>query len=246
MTPLGDDTPVFVISVAAELSGMHPQTLRQYDRLGLVTPGRSGGGGRRYSARDVALLREVQRLSQEEGVNLAGIKRVIELENQVEASRPASRSWPASSSRPRRRSRSPTTGRSPVCGATWCRAEERAGGLGSPSAADPPRTSGTSTDPLRNTGETGSSGLRPHGPARAATIPAHDAPGGASPPRGEPPCIHARTDAAPPAPPPAAPWSRSRPPRWPRRSPSRRTPRPATSRAPRHGAVRAARPGCRP
>ncbi|MCW2605998.1 MAG: hspR [Frankiales bacterium] len=82
---MDDDRPVFVISVAAELSGMHPQTLRQYDRLGLVTPGRSGGGGRRYSARDVALLREVQRLSQEEGVNLAGIKRVIELENQVEA-----------------------------------------------------------------------------------------------------------------------------------------------------------------
>jgi MerR family transcriptional regulator/heat shock protein HspR len=84
---MDDDAPVFVISVAAELSGMHPQTLRQYDRLGLVTPGRSGGGGRRYSARDVALLREVQRLSQEEGVNLAGIKRVIELENQVEALR---------------------------------------------------------------------------------------------------------------------------------------------------------------
>ena len=82
-----DDRPVFVISVAAELAGMHPQTLRQYDRLGLVTPGRSGGGGRRYSPRDVALLREVQRLSQEEGVNLAGIKRVIELENHVEALR---------------------------------------------------------------------------------------------------------------------------------------------------------------
>ena len=74
-----------MISVAAELSGMHPQTLRQYDRLGLVSPGRSGGGGRRYSARDVAALREVQRLSQEEGVNLAGIKRIMELENQVEA-----------------------------------------------------------------------------------------------------------------------------------------------------------------
>jgi MerR family transcriptional regulator/heat shock protein HspR len=85
MNALGDDTPVFVISVAAELSGMHPQTLRQYDRLGLVTPGRSGGGGRRYSARDVALLREVQRLSQEEGVSLPGIKRIIELENHVEA-----------------------------------------------------------------------------------------------------------------------------------------------------------------
>ena len=79
------DTPVFVISVAAQLAGLHPQTLRQYDRLGLVTPGRSGGGGRRYSPRDVELLREVQRLSQEEGVNLAGIKRVIELENQVTA-----------------------------------------------------------------------------------------------------------------------------------------------------------------
>src|ERR671933_781535 len=80
-----DDSPVFVISVAAQLAGMHPQTLRQYDRLGLVTPGRAGGGGRRYSPRDVALLREVQRLSQEEGVNLAGIKRIIELENQVGA-----------------------------------------------------------------------------------------------------------------------------------------------------------------
>jgi MerR family transcriptional regulator/heat shock protein HspR len=86
MTPsFEDDRPVFVISVAAQLAGMHPQTLRQYDRLGLVSPGRAGGGGRRYSARDVALLREVQRLSQEEGVNLAGIKRVIELENHVEA-----------------------------------------------------------------------------------------------------------------------------------------------------------------
>ena len=82
---MDDDAPVFVISVAAELSGMHPQTLRQYDRLGLVQPGRAAGGGRRYSARDVALLREVQRLSQEHGVNLAGIKRIIELEHQVQA-----------------------------------------------------------------------------------------------------------------------------------------------------------------
>jgi MerR family transcriptional regulator/heat shock protein HspR len=78
---------VFVISVAAELAGMHPQTLRQYDRLGLVSPQRAGGGGRRYSEEDVALLREVQRLSQEEGVNLAGIKRIIELENEVAALR---------------------------------------------------------------------------------------------------------------------------------------------------------------
>jgi MerR family transcriptional regulator/heat shock protein HspR len=83
--PLPDDAPVFVISVAAELAGMHAQTLRQYDRLGLVSPGRTRGGGRRYSTRDVALLREVQRLSQEDGVNLAGIKRIIDLESQVEA-----------------------------------------------------------------------------------------------------------------------------------------------------------------
>ncbi|NOR98528.1 heat shock protein transcriptional repressor HspR [Mycobacteroides abscessus] len=75
----------FLISVAAELAGMHAQTLRTYDRLGLVSPERTTGGGRRYSQRDVDLLREVQRLSQDEGVNLAGIKRVIELTNQVEA-----------------------------------------------------------------------------------------------------------------------------------------------------------------
>ncbi|RMB77215.1 MerR family transcriptional regulator [Rhodococcus sp. SBT000017] len=79
------DAQVFVISVAAQLAGMHAQTLRTYDRLGLVTPHRTTGGGRRYSPRDVALLREVQRLSQDEGVNLAGIKRIIELTNQVEA-----------------------------------------------------------------------------------------------------------------------------------------------------------------
>jgi len=83
--PVAEDAPVFVISVAAQLAGMHAQTLRQYDRLGLVRPGRTPGGGRRYSPRDVALLREVQRLSQEDGVNLAGIKRIIELESQVEA-----------------------------------------------------------------------------------------------------------------------------------------------------------------
>lgn len=80
-------TPAYVISVAAELSGMHPQTLRQYDRLGLVTPGRTGGGGRRYSAHDVEQLREIQRLSQEEGMNLAGVRRVLDLENQVAALR---------------------------------------------------------------------------------------------------------------------------------------------------------------
>lgn len=76
---------VFVISVAAELSGMHAQTLRTYDRLGLVTPARTRGGGRRYSQRDIAMLRKIQRLSQDEGVNLAGIKAIIELTEQRDA-----------------------------------------------------------------------------------------------------------------------------------------------------------------
>ena len=78
-----EDTPVFAISVAARMAGMHPQTLRQYDRLGLVSPGRTRGRGRRYSARDVATLREVQRLSQDEGVNLAGIKQILDLAEEV-------------------------------------------------------------------------------------------------------------------------------------------------------------------
>ncbi len=78
------DSPVLAISVAAELAGMHPQTLRQYDRLGLVSPSRTHGRGRRYSLRDVATLREVQRLSQDEGINLAGIKRILALEHEVE------------------------------------------------------------------------------------------------------------------------------------------------------------------
>ncbi len=83
--PKESSARTFLISVAAELAGMHAQTLRTYDRLGLVSPDRSSGGGRRYSQHDVDLLREVQRLSQDEGVNLAGIKRIIELTNQVEA-----------------------------------------------------------------------------------------------------------------------------------------------------------------
>jgi MerR family transcriptional regulator/heat shock protein HspR len=78
---LSDDTPVYVISVAAQLSGLHPQTLRTYDRLGLVSPGRAAGRGRRYSLRDILILREVQRLSHDEGVNLSGIKRILELES---------------------------------------------------------------------------------------------------------------------------------------------------------------------
>lgn len=84
---LGPDESVLVISVAAEMSGLHAQTLRTYDRLGIVSPERTRGGGRRYSLRDVALLREVQRLSQDEGVNLAGVKRIMELTNQADALR---------------------------------------------------------------------------------------------------------------------------------------------------------------
>jgi len=79
-----DRTPIYVISVAAQLAGMHPQTLRQYDRLGLVTPSRTAGRGRRYSAYDVARLRYVQHLSQDEGVNLAGIQHILALQSEVD------------------------------------------------------------------------------------------------------------------------------------------------------------------
>jgi MerR family transcriptional regulator/heat shock protein HspR len=75
-----DDEAVYVISIASQLSGMHPQTLRQYDRMGLVSPGRASGRGRRYSLRDIASLRNIQRLVGE-GINLAGIARIIELES---------------------------------------------------------------------------------------------------------------------------------------------------------------------
>jgi len=76
------DAPVYVISVAAQLTGLHPQTLRAYDRLGLVTPGRAGGGGRRYSSRDITLLTQVAELTAE-GLGLEGVRRVLELENKV-------------------------------------------------------------------------------------------------------------------------------------------------------------------
>ncbi|WP_411702608.1 heat shock protein transcriptional repressor HspR [Corynebacterium sp. LaCa142] len=88
----GSGTAVYVISVAAELSGMHAQTLRTYDRMGLVSPARTRGGGRRYSDRDIELLRKIQALSQDDGVNLAGIKSIIELteeRDQLEAERDA-------------------------------------------------------------------------------------------------------------------------------------------------------------
>ena len=80
----GPDVPVFVISVAAELTGLHPQTLRTYDRLGLVSPGRTGGGGRRYSWRDIELLREVAELTSS-GIGLEGVRRILALEHHVAA-----------------------------------------------------------------------------------------------------------------------------------------------------------------
>ena len=83
MTQADIDEPMFPVSAAAEFSGMHPQTLRQYDRLGLVVPRRRLGGGRRYSLRNIATLRTIQRLSQEEGINLAGIARILTLEIRV-------------------------------------------------------------------------------------------------------------------------------------------------------------------
>ena len=84
--PPAPEAPVYVISVAAELTGLHPQTLRTYDRLGLVSPGRAGGGARRYSWRDIELLREVAELTAT-GIGLEGVRRILELEHQVDALR---------------------------------------------------------------------------------------------------------------------------------------------------------------
>lgn len=77
-----EDAPIFAIAVAAEYAGMHPQTLRQYDRIGLVAPGRTRGGSRRYSARNIAQLREVARLSAD-GMSLPAIARLLDLEDEV-------------------------------------------------------------------------------------------------------------------------------------------------------------------
>jgi len=82
----GPDVGVYVISVAAELTGLHPQTLRTYDRLGLVSPRRTGGGGRRYSLRDIELLREIAELTSS-GIGLEGVRRILELEHHVAALR---------------------------------------------------------------------------------------------------------------------------------------------------------------
>ena len=81
---MDENSPLFAIAMAAELANMHPQTLRQYDRLGLVSPTRTAGKSRRYSMRDVAQLREIAALSAE-GVSLEGIRRVLGLEDQVTA-----------------------------------------------------------------------------------------------------------------------------------------------------------------
>jgi MerR family transcriptional regulator/heat shock protein HspR len=78
------DAPVFVISVAAHLAGMHPQTLRTYDRMGLVSPRRTAKRGRRYTARDIARLRLIQRLSQDEGINLEGIRRILHMQDEID------------------------------------------------------------------------------------------------------------------------------------------------------------------
>ncbi|MGA8248868.1 MAG: MerR family transcriptional regulator [Nocardioides sp.] len=81
---MSPDAAVYVISVAAELSGLHPQTLRSYERMGLIMPGRTGGGGRRYSHRDIELLREIASLTAG-GVGIEGVRRILELEHQVAA-----------------------------------------------------------------------------------------------------------------------------------------------------------------
>ncbi|HJX07835.1 MAG TPA: helix-turn-helix transcriptional regulator [Actinomycetota bacterium] len=82
-----EDRAVYIISVAAELAGVHPQTLRIYERKGLVAPKRTSGNTRRYSDRDIALLRQIQDLTQEAGINLAGVKVIIDLQAQLDALR---------------------------------------------------------------------------------------------------------------------------------------------------------------
>ena len=82
--PPGPDAAVYVISVAAQLTGLHPQTLRTYERMGLVAPGRTGGGGRRYSLRDIEQLRSIAQLSAA-GIGLEGVRRILDLQNQVAA-----------------------------------------------------------------------------------------------------------------------------------------------------------------
>ncbi|KQW47982.1 MerR family transcriptional regulator [Nocardioides sp. Root1257] len=84
LEPPGPDSAVYVISIAAELSGLHPQTLRTYERMGLITPGRTGGGGRRYTHRDVELLREISDLTAA-GIGIEGVRRILDLEHRIAA-----------------------------------------------------------------------------------------------------------------------------------------------------------------
>jgi MerR family transcriptional regulator/heat shock protein HspR len=85
-TPPPPEAAVYVISVAAELTGLHPQTLRAYERMGLITPGRTGGGGRRYSHRDIERLRTIAELTSS-GVGVEGVRRLLDLETQIDALR---------------------------------------------------------------------------------------------------------------------------------------------------------------
>ena len=111
------ELPVFSVGAAGELANVHPQTLRQYDRLGLVVPQRTEGGARRYSLRDISRLAQAQQLSQEEGINLAGITRILELEEENRASRPV----PACSPRTRTVASWKSSGPSArACGAGSC------------------------------------------------------------------------------------------------------------------------------
>jgi MerR family transcriptional regulator/heat shock protein HspR len=100
-----DDRAVYIISVAAELAGMHPQTLRIYERRGLLRPSRTAGNTRRYSDRDIARLQKIQQLTQEEGVNLAGVKMIVEMERQLEQMREAVRDLERELERTRKRMR---------------------------------------------------------------------------------------------------------------------------------------------
>ena len=117
------DKAVYVISVAAELTGLHPQTLRTYDRMGLVSPGRAGGGGRRYSWRDIELLREVAELTAA-GIGLEGVRRILELEDHVAVLsarrlRPTSRTASRSASRVASSSATSSSLRARSA-STWC------------------------------------------------------------------------------------------------------------------------------
>ena len=116
------ELPVFSVGAAGELANVHPQTLRQYDRLGLVVPQRTEGGARRYSLRDISRLAQAQQLSQEEGINLAGITRILELEEENrELRRQVERPVPACSPRTRTVASWKSSGPSArACGAGSC------------------------------------------------------------------------------------------------------------------------------